>query len=68
MLNIFNDNDSSIPLIVCVKIYNPYKQGSYKKIAALPQGEFKKIRDSLWIQIGCYQSICSIGNNFINYS
>jgi len=25
----FNDNDSSIPLIVCVNIYNSYKKGSY---------------------------------------
>ncbi len=25
------------------------------KNSRLAQGDFKKIRDSLWIQIGCYQ-------------
>lgn len=67
MLNIFNDNDSSIPLIVCAYVCSSYKKVA-KKIATLSQGEFKEIRDSLWIQIGCYQSIRIIGKDSINYS
>lgn len=41
MLNIFNDNDSSIPLIVCAYVCSSYKKVAKKKLPCLRENSRK---------------------------